>query len=185
MMRFRRESGAAMPGRFWPRSFAAVASLAAQALDDLWGLLMVASADELRPPDSGYSGAALFSFPTIPGCLDWQFAPVAGSAMAANAVRTETSARRSFLCAHGLSIEQCQLVVHSRTEPAQISALRSVVATWMHLAIFEAPEPARGARSEAVVCRRRTRRVRGAIDGLKDALTRLRKFGGRCILRFQ
>jgi type IV secretory pathway TraG/TraD family ATPase VirD4 len=25
----------------------------------------------------------------------------------------------------------------------------------------------------------------GAIDGLKDALTRLRKFGGRCVLGFQ
>src|SRR5213079_3018146 len=43
----------------------------------------------------------------------------------------------------------------------QIAALRSVIAAWVRLAIF------------------------GAIDGLKDALARLRKFGGRCVLAFQ
>jgi type IV secretory pathway TraG/TraD family ATPase VirD4 len=67
---------------------------------------------------------------------------------------------------------------------AQIAALRSVIATWMRLAIFEAMNGAED----------RDRRLwfvvdeldaLGAIEGLKDALARLRKFGGRCVLGFQ
>ena len=66
----------------------------------------------------------------------------------------------------------------------QIAALRSMIATWMRLAIFEAmgmPED----------CDQRLWFIvdeldaLGPIDGLKDALARLRKFGGRCVLGFQ
>lgn len=65
----------------------------------------------------------------------------------------------------------------------QIAALRTVIATWVRLAIFE------------IMCNEgHDRRLwlivdeldaLGAIDGLKDALARLRKFGGRCVLGFQ
>ena len=75
----------------------------------------------------------------------------------------------------------------------QIAALRSTISAWMRLAIFEAmnrdqPEVAAGGAESG-----RTRLwfvvdeldALGQIDGLKDALARLRKFGGRCVLGFQ
>jgi len=66
---------------------------------------------------------------------------------------------------------------------SQIATLRSVVSTWMRLAIFEAMELAeRDHRLWFVVDELD---ALGPIDGLKDALTRLRKFGGRCVLGFQ
>ncbi len=73
----------------------------------------------------------------------------------------------------------------------QIAALRSTVSAWMRLGIFEAmSRPA----SESVQGRTNGQRLwfvvdeldaLGQIDGLKDALARLRKFDGRCVLGFQ
>jgi len=65
----------------------------------------------------------------------------------------------------------------------EIATLRSLISTWMRLAIFE-----------ATTARAIDQRLwfvideldaLGAIDGLKDALARLRKCGGRCVLGFQ
>lgn len=66
----------------------------------------------------------------------------------------------------------------------QIAALRSMIATWMRLAIFEAMsgEENRDQHLWFVVDELD---ALGQIDGLKDALARLRKFGGRCVLGFQ
>lgn len=63
----------------------------------------------------------------------------------------------------------------------QIAALRTIIATWMRLAIFEAM--AAGERRLWFVVDELD--SLGPIDGLKDALARLRKFGGRCVLGFQ
>src|SRR6185437_13408038 len=73
----------------------------------------------------------------------------------------------------------------------QIAALRSTVSAWMRLGIFEAmSRPAR----DSADGRREDQKLwfvvdeldaLGQIDGLKDALARLRKFGGRCVLGFQ
>jgi hypothetical protein len=61
--------------------------------------------------------------------------------------------------------------------------LRSVISAWMRLAIFEAMDrPAGDQRLWFIVDELD---ALGAIDGLKDALARLRKFGGRCVLGFQ
>jgi hypothetical protein len=73
----------------------------------------------------------------------------------------------------------------------QIATLRSAISGWMRLAIFEAmdrteesgEEPERGARRLWYVVDELD--ALGQIDGLKDALARLRKFGGRCVLGFQ
>ena len=65
----------------------------------------------------------------------------------------------------------------------QIATLKQLISTWMRLAIFEALDGEEGdlrlwfAVDELDAL--------GAIDGLKDALARLRKFGGRCILGIQ
>jgi len=65
----------------------------------------------------------------------------------------------------------------------QISALRSMISAWMRLAIFEAMNG--GERDQRLWFVIDELDALGAIDGLKDALARLRKFGGRCVLGFQ
>jgi hypothetical protein len=73
----------------------------------------------------------------------------------------------------------------------QIAALRSTISAWMRLAIFETMnQDEQPDEREAADARRLWFVVDeldalGQIDGLKDALARLRKFGGRCILGFQ
>jgi type IV secretory pathway TraG/TraD family ATPase VirD4 len=68
-------------------------------------------------------------------------------------------------------------------QAGQIAALRSQISAWMRLSIFEAMNnPPAGQRLWFVVDELD---AVGQIDGLKDALARLRKFGGRCVLGFQ
>ncbi len=68
-------------------------------------------------------------------------------------------------------------------QAGQIAALRSQISAWMRLSIFEAMnQPPNGQRLWFVVDELD---AVGQIDGLKDALARLRKFGGRCVLGFQ
>jgi hypothetical protein len=65
----------------------------------------------------------------------------------------------------------------------QIAALRSTISAWMRLAIFETMNREEGDRPLWFVVDELD--ALGQIDGLKDALARLRKFGGRCLLGFQ
>ena len=71
----------------------------------------------------------------------------------------------------------------------QIPALHSTISAWMRLAIYETMD-----RDTATQAGGESARLwfvvdeldaLGQIDGLKDALARLRKFGGRCVLGFQ
>jgi hypothetical protein len=69
----------------------------------------------------------------------------------------------------------------------EVATLRGLISTWMRLAIFETMSQTQG---EEGADQRLWFVVDeldalGSIDGLKDALARLRKFGGRCILGFQ
>ncbi|HEY3784212.1 MAG TPA: type IV secretion system DNA-binding domain-containing protein [Steroidobacteraceae bacterium] len=65
----------------------------------------------------------------------------------------------------------------------QIPALRALIAAWMRLAIFEAMSCVEHDQHLWFVMDELD--ALGAIDGLKDALARMRKFGGRCVLGFQ
>ena len=73
----------------------------------------------------------------------------------------------------------------------QIAALRSTISAWMRLAIFEAMDQDEPRDADSRDSNSRLWFVvdeldaLGQIDGLKDALARLRKFGGRCVLGFQ
>ena len=73
----------------------------------------------------------------------------------------------------------------------QIAALRSTISAWMRLAIFQAMDQDERRSDQSDVSADRLWFVideldaLGQIDGLKDALARLRKFGGRCVLGFQ
>jgi type IV secretory pathway TraG/TraD family ATPase VirD4 len=65
----------------------------------------------------------------------------------------------------------------------QITALRSLISAWLRLAIFETMTgPDSDQRVWFLIDELD---ALGTIDGLKDALARLRKFGGRCVLGFQ
>ena len=65
----------------------------------------------------------------------------------------------------------------------QIAALRSIISTWMRLAIFQTMSQGEGDHRLWFAVDELD--ALGTIDGLKDALARLRKFGGRCVLGFQ
>jgi type IV secretory pathway TraG/TraD family ATPase VirD4 len=83
--------------------------------------------------------------------------------------------------------ERDQGVLFMPYQAGQIAALRSSISAWMRIAIFETmngqPEPAgKPPRTWFVVDELD---ALGQIDGMKDALARVRKFGGRCVLGFQ
>ncbi len=65
----------------------------------------------------------------------------------------------------------------------QIAALSSLIATWLRIAIFESMSQPEGDQRLWYIIDELD--ALGAIDGLKDALARLRKFGGRCVLGMQ
>jgi len=65
----------------------------------------------------------------------------------------------------------------------QIAALGPMISAWMRLAIFETMTGAGSDQRLWFIVDELD--ALGAIDGLKDALARLRKFGGRCVLGFQ
>ena len=66
---------------------------------------------------------------------------------------------------------------------AEIAALRRLISAWMRLSIFEAMNGKEGDQRLWFIVDELD--ALGEIDGLKDALARLRKFGGRCVLGFQ
>jgi type IV secretory pathway TraG/TraD family ATPase VirD4 len=66
---------------------------------------------------------------------------------------------------------------------SQVATLRGVVSTWLRLAIFETMELGEADHRIWFVIDELD--ALGAIDGLKDALARLRKYGGRCVIGFQ
>jgi hypothetical protein len=65
----------------------------------------------------------------------------------------------------------------------QIAALRSIISTWMRFGIFQTLSLGEGDRRMWFAVDELD--ALGPIDGLSDALPRLRKFGGRCALGFQ
>jgi hypothetical protein len=65
----------------------------------------------------------------------------------------------------------------------QIAAIRSIVSTWVRLAIFQTMSLGEGDHRLCFAIDELD--ALGAIDGLPDALVRLRRFGGRCLIGFQ
>lgn len=81
------------------------------------------------------------------------------------------------------SEDKAQGVLFIPYKAGQIAALRSTISAWMRLAVFEAMSQPEGDQRLWFVVDELD--ALGQIDGLKDALARLRKFGGRSILGFQ
>lgn len=145
---------------------------------ELWRLLAVAPSSELRP--------IVFDTPAQPflepdnARMFGSIRSVAGSAAAALAYIKE---QRAMPFSVRDWVESGRGVLFIPYQAGQIAALRSIIATWMRLAIFQTMNhPEEDQRLWFVVDELD---ALGAIDGLKDALARLRKFGGRCVLGFQ
>jgi type IV secretory pathway TraG/TraD family ATPase VirD4 len=145
---------------------------------ELWRLLTMAQVAELRALLAG-TPAQPFLEPENARMFS-SIRSVAGSAAAAfeyvQAQRARAFSVRGWV-ASGSG------VLFMPYGAAQIAALRSILATWMRLAIFEALSQAEGDQRLWFIVDELD--SLGAIDGLKDALARLRKFGGRCVLGFQ
>jgi type IV secretory pathway TraG/TraD family ATPase VirD4 len=145
---------------------------------ELWRLLTVATSSELRALVAG-SPAQPFLEPENARMFG-SIRSVAGSAAVAleyvQAQRARTFSVRDWVCSG-------RGVLFIPYAAPQIAALRSIIATWMRLAIFEVM--GRAAEGEPLWFVVDELDSLGAIDGLKDALARLRKFGGRCVLGFQ
>jgi type IV secretory pathway TraG/TraD family ATPase VirD4 len=148
---------------------------------NLWRLLTSASVDELRPIIAGTPAQPF---------LDPDNARMFGSI---RSVTGSAVAPLEYIHNQRAAPFSVRDWVRSRTLPGalfipykagQIAALRSMIATWMRLAIFEAMSQLEqhDQRLWFVVDELD---ALGAIDGLKDALARLRKFGCRCVLGFQ
>ena len=145
---------------------------------ELWRLLTVAGSSELRPIVAG-TPAQPFLEPEN-GRMFGSIRSVTASAVAA-LEHLQSQSGRPFSVRNWVRSGRGVLFLPYRAP--QIAALRSIIATWVRLAIFEAlngGEP--DGRLWFVVDELDSL---GAIDGLKDALARLRKFGGRCVLGFQ
>jgi hypothetical protein len=148
---------------------------------ELWRLLAVAPGEELRPIVEGTPAQPF---------LDVENARMFGSirsvAMSAIAALEHIQSQRTrlFSIRRWVRAKAGGGVLFMPYKAGQIAALRSMIATWMRLAIFEAMTGKED-------CDQRLWFVideldaLGAIEGLKDALARLRKFGGRCVLGFQ
>jgi type IV secretory pathway TraG/TraD family ATPase VirD4 len=148
---------------------------------DLWRLLNIASAEELRPWVAGTPAQPFLDADNAR--MFGSIRAVLTSAIAAFefvlAQRASAFSVRRWICDHG----QCgNLFIPYKA--GQIAALKSMIAAWMRLAIFEAMSQPEG-RDQHLWFVVDELDALGAIDGLKDALARLRKFGGRCVLGFQ
>jgi type IV secretory pathway TraG/TraD family ATPase VirD4 len=145
---------------------------------ELWRLLTVASSSELRGLVAG-SPAQPFLDPENARMFG-SIRSVAGSAAVALEY-VQAQRARSFSVRDWVRSGRGVLFIPYAAP--QIAALRSIIATWMRLAIFEVM--GRAAEGEPLWFVVDELDSLGAIDGLKDALARLRKFGGRCVLGFQ
>jgi type IV secretory pathway TraG/TraD family ATPase VirD4 len=150
-------------------------------LEELWHLLTVASLDELRPFVAG-TPAQPFLDPDNSRMFG-SIRAVTGSAMAAlDFIRSQRAA--GFSVRRWVRDREKHSVLFIPYRASQIAALRSMIAAWMRLAIFEAMSQREGHDQRLWFVVDELDAL-GAIDGLKDALARLRKFGCRCVLGFQ
>jgi type IV secretory pathway TraG/TraD family ATPase VirD4 len=145
---------------------------------EMWRLLAIASSTELRKVVAGTPAQPFLDADNAR--MFGSIRSVTGSAVAALAY-VQAQRASSFSVRDWVRTGVGSLYIPYQAN--QIAALRSIIATWMRLAIFEAMNrPEEDQHLWFVVDELD---ALGAIDGLKDALARLRKFGGRCIIGFQ
>ncbi len=145
---------------------------------ELWRLIAIAPSAQLRPMVAG-TAAQPFLEPENARMFG-SLRSVAGSAAAA-LEHVQSQRARAFSVRDWIDEGRGALFLPYRA--SQIAALRTIIATWVRLSIFQImSRESRGRRVWLIVDELD---ALGAIDGLKDALARLRKFDGRCVLGFQ
>jgi type IV secretory pathway TraG/TraD family ATPase VirD4 len=150
-------------------------------MGNVWRLVTMASVEELRPIVAG-SPAQPFLDPDN-GRMFSSIRSVTASAVAA-LEHIQSQRASPFSVRAWVRERTVPGVLFLPYKAGQISALRSMIAAWMRFAIFEAMSQAEG-RDQRLWFVVDELDALGAIDGLKDALARLRKFGCRCVLGFQ
>jgi type IV secretory pathway TraG/TraD family ATPase VirD4 len=151
----------------------------ADSVDELWRLLTMAGTEELRALVGG-TPAQPFLEPENAR----MFSSIRSVMSSAISALPYISAQRSAPISVRAWVRSGRGVLFIPYYAGQIPALRSIIAAWLRLAIVEVMGQSadRDQRLWFVVDELD---ALGAIDGLKDALARLRKFGGRCVLGLQ
>jgi len=92
---------------------------------------------------------------------------------------------RQRLQSRRMQRNDCKIAANelARTGTTAGAALSRLISAWMRIAIFETMNEAEGAQRLWFILDELD--ALGTIEGLKDALARLRKLGGRCVLGFQ
>lgn len=145
---------------------------------ELWRLLAVASSEELRPIVAGTPAQ-----PFLESDNARMFGSIRSVTVSAIAALEFIQSQRAVEFSVRDWVTAGRGVLFVPYQARQLAALRSIIATWVRLAIFEAMSCPEGDQHLWFVVDELD--ALGAIDGLKDALARLRKFGGRCVLGFQ
>lgn len=148
-------------------------------LEELWRRLTLAPQDELRRLLIG-TPAQTFLDPEN-GRMFASIRSVTGSAIAALAF---IKMQRSSLFSVRDWVRRGRGVLFIPYRSVQIAALRSIISAWVRLAIFEALSQGEEVDQRLWFVVDELDAL-GPIDGLKDALARLRKFGGRVVLGLQ
>ncbi len=149
--------------------------------EDLWRLLAVAASEELRPLVAGTAAQ-----PFLEPDNARMFGSIRAVAVSAAAAlrHIDVQRARSFSVRRWVAEGGGAGALFIPYKASQIAALRTMISAWVRLAAFEAMNGVEG-RDQRLWFVVDELDALGAIDGLKDALARLRKFGGRCVLGFQ
>lgn len=146
---------------------------------ELWRLVAVASTDELRTLLAGTAAQPFLEADNAR--MFGSIRSVATSAIAALEYVNAQEGHAAFSVRQWVRSGRGVLFLPYQAE--QIASLRTLIATWVRLAIFQTMSLGEGDHRIWFVVDELD--ALGPIDGLKDALARLRKFGGRCVLGFQ
>ncbi|MGC8518105.1 MAG: type IV secretion system DNA-binding domain-containing protein [Steroidobacteraceae bacterium] len=147
-------------------------------LERLWYLIAIAPAAELRMLLGG-TPAQPFLEPENAR----MFGSIRSVAAACTAALEHVCRQVTPQCSVRQWVRAGRGVLFLPYRAGQIASLRTLIASWMRLAIFEAMNGVPGDRRLWFIVDELD--ALGAIDGLRDALARLRKFGGRCVLGMQ
>ena len=149
-----------------------------ESVHELVRLISCAALEELRILLEGTSAQ-----PFLEEGNERMFASLRSVTVAAIAPLTHVQAQRAELLSIRRWIQTGSGALFLTYQADQIASLRTLIATWLRLAIFEAMSSEHTTRRLWFVIDELD--ALGKINGLKDALARLRKFDGRCVLGFQ
>ena len=150
---------------------------------ELYRLLVVADAQRIARPGARYAAQPFLDEAQQPDVrfhsLGHEFRRSARSTTSRQQKATRFSIREWV---NGRDRRACCFIPY---KAGQIAALRSTISGWMRLAIFETMDQGDEPHRHDLWFVVDELDALGQIDGLKDALARLRKFNGRCVLGFQ